>query len=315
MKKNIAVVGCGHWGKNLVRNFAELKSLSSVCDPNTKLAQRYADDYEVDNLSFTEILKSQTIEGVVLAVPAPLHADMAIEAMNAGKHIFVEKPLAMNCKEAERMIICAEKNNVKLMVGHLLQYHPVFSALKEIVQSGKLGSIRYIYSNRLSYGKLRTEEDVIWSFAPHDISMILSLTDIEPTIVKRESSNILQSNISDIATIHMSFNANLNAHVSVSWLHPYKEQKLVVIGEESMLVFDDTKAWIEKLAHYSHTVTYKGNIPNLNKADVDFIKVPESEPLRNECKHFMDVVNTDIEPLTGGKEGLDVLKVLTAASF
>ena len=146
--------------------------------------------------------------------------------------------------------------------------------------------------------------------------MILSLTNEEPTDIKRESSNILQSKISDIATIHMSFSAlNLNAHVSVSWLHPYKEQKLVVIGEESMLVFDDTKRGLKKLAFYSHNVTYKDNIPNLNKAEVDFIKVTESEPLRNECKHFMDVVNTDLEPLTGGKEGLDVLKVLTAASF
>lgn len=314
MKKNIAVIGCGHWGKNLIRNFAELGSLAAVCDPNDQLAQFQAKEYSAKNLSFKAILNSEDIEGVVLAVPAPLHASMAEEVVNAGKHVFVEKPLAMDKIEAESMIKSAKENKVYLMVGHLLQYHPVFITLRGLVKSGELGSLSYVYSNRLSFGKVRSNEDVIWSFAPHDISMILSLTGEEPEFVRTESSNILHTNIADNATLYMQFKSDLKAHVSVSWLHPYKEQKLVVIGKEAMAVFDDTKPWNEKLAIYRHSITFSGAIPLLEKADVEYLEVMQSEPLRNECQHFLDVISGNVLPFTDGSEGLRVLKVLSAAS-
>lgn len=315
MEKNIAVVGCGHWGKNLVRNFSDLGSLAAVCDPNAEVAQKYADQYLVKNYSFPEVLNDLSIEGVVLAVPAPLHASMAIEVMNAGKHAYVEKPLAMNNLEAERMIASAEENGVHLMVGHLLQYHPIFMALRTLVESGEMGALQYIYSNRLSFGKVRSDEDVIWSFAPHDISMILSLTGHEPETVRTESTSILQPDIADTAIVHMEFNSGLKAHISVSWLHPYKEQKLVVVGKNAMAVFDDTKPWGEKLALYRHVVRSSGSLPSLEKAEVEYVEVSQSEPLRNECQHFVDVVSGDIRPLTNGKEGLGVLNVLSAASL
>ena len=315
MKKNIAVIGCGHWGKNLVRNFSELGALAAVCDPNDKLAQSYAEQYNVGNLSFAAILANPAIEGVVLAVPAPLHASMAIEAMNAGKHVYVEKPLAMNRIEAEGMIASSKENGVQLMVGHLLQYHPIFMAVRELVESGELGSLSYVYSNRLSFGKIRSEEDVIWSFAPHDISMILSLTGQEPEMVRTESSCMLQPDIADTATVHMEFKSALKAHVSVSWLHPFKEQKLVVVGQGGMAVFDDTKPWAEKLALYRHVVQTTGGLPSLEKAEVEYLEIPQSEPLRNECQHFLNVVSENVAPLTDGDEGLGVLKVLSAASL
>ena len=315
MKKNVAVVGCGHWGKNLVRNFSELGALAAVCDPNNELAQSYAKKYSVDNLSFMAVINNAAIEGIVLAVPAPLHASMAIEAMNAGKHVYVEKPLAMNSDEAEDMIASAKENGVQLMVGHLLQYHPVFITVRGLVESGELGSLDYIYSNRLSFGKVRSEEDVIWSFAPHDISMILSLTGQEPELVRTESSWILQANIADTATVHMEFKSAIKAHVSVSWLHPFKEQKLVVVGQGGMAVFDDTKPWNEKLALYRHVVQATDGLPSLEKAEVEYLEVPQSEPLSNECQHFIYVVSENVAPLTDGDEGLSVLKVLSAASL
>ena len=315
MKKNIAVIGCGHWGKNLVRNFSELGALAAVCDPDEKLASSYAKQYDVSNLSFSDVLKNRRIDGVVLAVPAPLHASMAIEAMNAQKHVFVEKPLALNRIEADAMNVSARKNGVQLMVGHLLQYHPVFSAVRALVESGELGSLTYAYSNRLSFGKIRSEENVIWSFAPHDISMILSLIGQQPRFVRTESTSIIQPNIADIATVHLEFKSGLKAHVSVSWLHPFKEQKLVVIGQDGMVVFDDTKPWNEKLALYRHVIQAIDGLPELINAEAEYLEVPESEPLRNECEHFLNVVSENMTPLTNGAEGLNVLNVLSAAAL
>ena len=315
MKKNIAVVGCGHWGKNLVRNFYELGVLASICDPSVEIVEKYSKQYRVINNSFIEIINDPNIKGVVLAVPAKYHAAMAIDAMKQGKHVFVEKPLAMNEAEATSMIKTAEENKVQLMVGHLLQYHPVFQKVKEMVLDGEIGEIDYIYSNRLSFGKVRTEEDVIWSFAPHDISMILSLANQEPEFITAHSTAILQDNIADTATIHMTFKSSLKSHISVSWLHPYKEQKLVVIGKKAMLVFDDTKLWNEKLYIRRYQAEINQGLPNLKKDDLEFIKVIEDEPLKNECQHFKDVVENNKKPLTDEHEGLKVLKVLTAATL
>ena len=314
MKKNIAVVGCGHWGKNLVRNFSELDALFSICDPSSEVVDKYASQYNVKKSPFTEIISDPNIKGVVLAVPAHLHASMAIEAMNKNKHVFVEKPLGMNEVEAEAMIVTAKKNKVRLMVGHLLQYHPIFKTIREYVGAGKIGEINYIYSNRLSFGKVRTEEDVIWSFAPHDISMILSLTGKEPEYVSTNATSILQKNIADTATIHLQFKSGLKSHILVSWLHPYKEHKLVVVGQSAMLVFDDTKPWHEKLALYPFKVVSSKNLINLQNSNVQYVKITEEEPLKNECQHFIDVIEKDMQPLTDGAEGLRVLKVLSAAS-
>ena len=313
MKKNIAVVGCGHWGKHLVRNFSSLGALCSICDPSSEVADQCASQYNVKKSSFAEIINDPNIKGVVLAVPAHLHASMAIEAMNKNKNVFVEKPLGMNEVEAEAMIATAKKNKIRLMVGHLLQYHPIFKTIKEYIGAGKIGEINYIYSNRLSFGKVRTEEDVICSFAPHDISMILSLTGQEPEYVSANATSILQKNIADTETIHLQFKSGLKSHISVSWLHPYKEHKLVVVGQSAILVFDDTKSWQEKLALYPYDAVSSKNLINLKNSNVQYIKVTEEEPLKNECQHFIDVVEKDIQPLTDGAEGLRVLKVLSAA--
>lgn len=314
MKKNIAVVGCGYWGKNLVRNFANLGSLYAVSDYNTEIANKFALQYDVRSYSFDEIVISPNIKGIVLAVPANLHAPMAIAALNAGKHVFVEKPLAMNENEANIMIATARKKNVQLMVGHLLQYHPVFKTLHKFVGKGKIGKLNFIQSSRLSFGKVRSQEDVLWSFAPHDISMILSLADEEPMSVRSDSISILQKNISDTAAIYMKFKSGLKSNISVSWLHPYKESKIMVVGSSAIMIFDDTKTWKEKLALYPFDTYSSHDIVDLQKHDLRYIDVIEEEPLKIECQHFINVVETNIKPLTDGFEGLRVLKVLTAAT-
>lgn len=309
----VAVVGCGHWGKNLVRNFSELGALSAISDPNEALAAKFSADYDVPALDFDAVLES-ACDGVVIAAPAPLHAPLAEKAFAAGKHVYVEKPLAMTLEEADRMIEAGRKAERHLMVGHLLQYHPVFARLREIVANGALGDISYIYSNRLSFGKVRSEEDVVWSFAPHDISMILSLTKQNVSAVKCEAADILQAAISDTASIHMNFDGGLKGHVSCSWLHPMKEQKLVVIGAQGMAVFDDTLDWDQKLAVYDHQIDADKSPPLLEKADVRYDRVPQSEPLKTECQHFLDIMTGHADPLTNGDEGRRVLQVLAAAS-
>ena len=309
----VAVIGCGHWGKNLVRNFAELGALGVISDSNSELAAQFSSQYNVPALDFEAILEGDC-DGVVIAAPAPLHCSLSQKAFTAGKHVYVEKPLAMTLDEADAMIEAAAQANRQLMVGHLLQYHPVFARLRDMVGQGELGALQYVYSNRLSLGKVRSEEDVVWSFAPHDISMILSLAGRDAKTVNCEASDILQSGISDTANIHITFEDGLKGHVFCSWLHPYKEQKLVVIGDKAMAVFDDTQAWAKKLAVYRHNFEVSQVPPVTNKADVDYITVTEGEPLRAECQYFLDLIDEKADPLTDGAEGRRVLQVLAAAS-
>lgn len=312
MKKNIAIVGCGYWGKNLVRNFYDLDVLSAVCDPNIEIVNHFAKQYNVKKYSFNDVINDTNIKGVVLAVPAKLHASMAIDALNSGKHVFVEKPLAMNENEANLMIKVAKKNNVQLMVGHLLRYHPVFAKLRNLLSCGELGKLNYIFSNRLSFGKIRSHEDVLWSFAPHDLSMILDLAREDPIYVNSNSTSMIQDGIADMASINLQFKSGLKSNILISWLHPYKETKLIVVGSSGSIIFDDNKPWKEKLAFYPFTFSSSKNFVDLKQHEVEYIDVLKEEPLRVECKHFINVIRNNINPLTDGYDGLRVIKVLTA---
>lgn len=309
----VAVIGCGQWGKNLVRNFAELGALSAVSDPNVALAARLSSQYNVPAFDYDGILASEC-DGVVIAAPAPFHADLARKAFASGKHVYVEKPLAMKLDDADDLIALGRQADRQLMVGHLLQYHPVFIRLREMVRQGELGQLQYVYSNRLSLGKVRAEEDVVWSFAPHDISMILSIAEQNVQSIRCEATASLQEGISDTASLHIGFENGLKGHVFCSWLHPYKEQKLVVIGSAAMAVFDDMQAWEQKLALYQHNIDRSQMPPMPEKADVAYVAVPEGEPLRAECKYFLELMAGQVKPLTDGSEGRRVLQVLAAAS-
>jgi len=309
----VAVIGCGSWGKNLIRNFAELGALVAVQDINTGLAETFSTQYDVPAMSIDDVLAMPEIAGVVVAVPAELHASIASCALASGKHVFVEKPLALRVPDAERLLALAEESDRVLMVGHLLHYHPSFLALNAMVAKGRLGRINYIYSNRLNLGKFRREENVFWSFAPHDLSMILALAGELPDTVQATGSCYLHKTIADVTRTHLTFPSGINAHVFVSWLHPYKEQKLVVVGETAMGVFDDRQPWAKKLAIYSHGIEWRNGCPQPNEAVAEYVPLDDAEPLKLECQHFLDCIANGGEPRTTGAEGLRVLRVLAAA--
>lgn len=310
----IAVVGSGYWGKNLIRNFYNLGSLRLICDKSETLLSNFKEQYpEVDTcLSISEVVNREDITGIVIATPAEMHYAIAKEAILAGKHVFIEKPFVLDESEGRELIELAKKHGQILMVGHLLQYHPVFVKLLEMVSHGELGKINYIYSNRLNLGKIRREENILWSFAPHDISMILALAGEEPSDVYAVGGNFLHKQIADVTTTHLEFPSGLQAHIFVSWLHPFKEQKLVVVGDRKMAVFDDTKAWDGKLLLYPHEIGWSNEAPQVTRAQAEAVEVPQDEPLKLECQHFLDCMSSGSVPLTDGEEGLRVLKVLNA---
>jgi predicted dehydrogenase len=310
---NTAVIGCGYWGKNLVRNIASLGALAAVSDFRMDVADKFAAEYGVRALSFEDVIADPAIDGVVIAAPAELHADLAGRALDAGKHVYVEKPMALTVPDGEMLIARARKAGRVLMVGHLLQYHPAFLALLDLVKKRELGRVQYIYSNRLNLGKIRREENVFWSFAPHDISMILALAGELPSKVFARGSQYLNKDVADVTTTNLQFANGVSGHIFVSWLHPFKEQKLVVVGEKAMAVFDDRLPWHEKVVLYRHTMQWKEGTPIPTAAQGEFIPLAEAEPLRLECQHFLDSMASGKAANTDGEEGLRVLKVLAAA--
>lgn len=309
----IAVVGCGYWGKNLVRNVHEIGALAAVVDANSAHTETMGKQYGVPATSWQAMLKDTSIAGVMLAVPAPQHYEVAKEALLAGKHVFVEKPLALDPRHGDELCALAAAHKRILMVGHVLQYHSAFIEMQRWLREGKLGALHYLYSHRLNLGKVRKAENCWWSFAPHDVSMLLTLAGEVPTRVSAHGTDALQPTIADMVTTHMEFASGIKAHIFVSWLNPTKEQKLVVAGEKGMLVFDDGHPWESKLLFYPHQVDFSGSEPIANKADAIAVALTPTEPLKQECLAFVSAIATGIAPKTDGVEGLGVLRVLDAA--
>ena len=310
----IALVGCGYWGKNLCRNFHALSALSAVVDATEnghETARSIAPNVRVTK-SFDNILADDQIHGVALATPAETHADFAIQAMQAGKDVFVEKPMALTLDDANEMKQVAHETNSILMVGHLLEYHPAVLKLREMIASGDLGKINYIYSNRLNFGKVRTEENALWSFAPHDVAVILRLIGQAPMEVSACGGSYLTKGIADTTMSNLRFSDDSRAHIFVSWLHPFKEQRLVVVGEKKMAIFNDVVPFGEKLQLYPQNVEFEGSIPLLKKEDAEFVEHADTEPLLEECNYFLDCIQSRKQPLTNAQSGIDVLKVLHA---
>lgn len=309
----VAVIGGGAWGKNVIRNFHELGALHSICDVREDILSIYKNQYLKAHIitEYKEVLNNNHINAVAIVTPAATHYQLAKEALLAKKHVYVEKPLALHVEEAEELISLSEKNKCILMVGHILRYHPAVNKLKEVIDSGELGNIKYIYSRRLNIGKIRTEENILWSFAPHDISVILFLLDEQPVSIAANGAGYVKTDIADVTLTLMDFPSGVKSHIFVSWLHPFKEQKLVVVGGKKMAVFDDLTK--EKLFLYPHTIQWQHRIPVAHKADVETIPINMSEPLKLECQHFLDCIQNNHTPVTDGNEGLRVLSILNAA--
>jgi UDP-2-acetamido-3-amino-2,3-dideoxy-glucuronate N-acetyltransferase len=318
MDRNIAVVGCGYWGKNLVRNFAQLGALHTICDSNgealSKLKAFYTSVHT--KTSFEAMLAETEIKGVVISSPAALHYSMAKQALLADKDVFVEKPITSKSSEAQELVELAEKRKRILMVGHLMLHHHAVRILKRHIQSGDLGEIYYLYSTRVNLGQVRRDESALWRLAPHDISLFLYLLEDFPEVVSARGVSYVQPHLEDVVFITLQFPQNVLAHIHASWLDPHKIRQLTVVGSKKMAVFDDMEPEhklriydqgvvddCNKLASPSGTVALRSEGVFLPRVDV-------AEPLSLECRHFLECMKSRSTPLSDGKQGLEVVRIL-----
>ena len=310
----VAVIGCGYWGKNLVRVFHRRRALRWICDSAPErldeIGRQYPDVQQTRNLD--EVLADNKVVALVIATPAHTHFGVAQQGLAAAKDLFVEKPLALSFDEGSRLVKQAAAQRRILMVGHVLQYHPAVVRLKQIVDAGELGELYYFYSSRLNLGKARREENILWSFAPHDISVMLLLAGRLPASITAVGGNYLQRDVADVTLCTYTFDTPLLSHIFVSWLHPFKEQRLVVVGSRKMAVFDDV-AVDGKLCIYDKGITWEGGALVPRQEPETRVALPADEPLDVECAHFLECLDRRSTPRTDGAEGLRVLQVLEAS--
>lgn len=285
-----------------------------VCEPaaaQIEIAKSLAPGVSIKS-QLADVLGDPLVKAVVIATPAETHARIASAALAAGKHVFVEKPLALNYREGLGLVQQATAAGLVLMVGHILEYHPAVVELIRRGRSGSLGKIQYIYSNRLNLGKVRKEENILWSFAPHDIAVMLRIVGTMPIEVSATGGTYLQPAVADVTVTNLLFEDGVRGHIFVSWLHPYKEQRLVVVGSKAMAVFDDVSQ-DRKLAIYDQGIDWIEGKATPRRNGIEVVDVPADEPLREEAVHFLQAVSSGTRPLTDGESGLNVLRVLQSA--
>jgi len=312
----VGIAGLGYWGPNLARNFAGLGGceVAWLCDADPDALERVGRSIPAARRTadLGDLLGDPELDAIVLATPVPTHAELAVQVLEAGKHCFVEKPLAQDVESAERAVAAADASGRILMVGHLLEYHPGVAKLKEIARGGELGDIHYIYSNRLNLGKLRADENALWSLGAHDVSVLLHLADEEPYEIEARGESYMQPGIEDVVFGFLRFPSGLAAHLHLSWLDPHKERRFTVVGSRRMATFDDMdperkvtvydKGFDEKADTYGEYITRSG--------DIWSPRVPNDEPLRLECEHFLACVREGRTPISDGESGVRVVRVL-----
>ncbi|MFP1632220.1 Gfo/Idh/MocA family protein [Zhengella sp. ZM62] len=313
MAPRIAVLGCGYWGSNHIRTLKGLGALQAVSDANPARAEGFAAENDVEAIAPDDLFGREDIDAVVMALPPQFHAEMAIRAVESGKDVLVEKPIALSVPDAERAVAAARAHGRVFMVGHVLRFHPAFELLKSLIDEGDLGEVKYIHSHRLGLGKFHTENDALWDLAPHDLSMILAVTGAPPLEVRGEGAAVLD-HLSDFAHVHMRFPGGVRSHLFSSRLNPYRERRLTVVGTRAMAVFDDVETWDRKLAIYRHAVWQDSGQWAFTTNEPSYQPVSEGMPLTRELQHFIHCIETREEPRTGGDEAILVLRILTAAT-
>jgi len=315
---SVGVVGLGYWGPNLARNFDRLPEaeLRWICDAAQERRERWAPSFTGARATgeLDELLGDPSLDAVVLATHVPTHADLAVRVLEAGKHCFVEKPLAQSSVDAERVVDAAEAAGRVLMVGHLLEYHPGVEKLRELVRGGDLGEVRYLYSNRLNLGQLRADENALWSLGAHDVSVMLRLVDEDPIECRAVGESYMRSGVEDVVFGYLRFPSGVAAHLHLSWLDPHKERRFTVVGSKQMATFDDMeldekvkvydKGFDQSFESYGEYVARSG--------DVMSPSISNEEPLRIECRHFLERVRDGSEARSGPRSGLRVVRVLEA---
>jgi predicted dehydrogenase len=310
----VGLAGLGYWGPNLARNFDDLADLAWVCDLNTDLLDRFGARYPsaAKTDRFDDLLEDSSVQAVVIATPVPTHAELARRALSAGKHVFVEKPPALNGAEADELVALAEERDLVLLPGHLLLYHPAVAKLGELIDSGELGEILYVYGNRQNLGQIRKDENALWSLGVHDLSVILHLVGEEPTEVWARGESFIHDGVEDVVFCYLRFPSGIVAHMHLSWLDPHKMRKLTVVGRHKMAVFDDMelerkvtvydKGTEQRAESYGEWRTRTG--------DIYIPKISNDEPLRLECRHFLSLVAGDGDRLEAARDGAVVVRVL-----
>jgi len=318
MNKNIAVVGCGYWGKNLVRNFAELGALHTICDSNIDVLNRIETQYRNvrREMKVKAVLANEEIAGVVIALPAALHYQVARQALLSGKDVFIEKPFTSNSVEANELVALAEERGRIVMVGHLMLYHPAIPVLKRSIESGDLGEIYYLYSTRVNLGQVRSDESALWRLAPHDISLFMYLLDAVPEVISAHGISYVQPHLEDVVFVTLQFPPKVLAHIHASWLDPHKVRQLTVVGSKKMAVFDDMDPENKLRIYdqgvvddYSKFISPSGTLAL--RADGMYLpRVDATEPLLIECRHFLECIAKREKPLSDGRQGLAVVRIL-----
>jgi predicted dehydrogenase len=313
MKPRIAVLGCGYWGSNHIRTLKALGALHAVSDANAARAEGFASEQDCLAIAPDELFVCKDVDAIVMALPPQFHAEAARKAVENGKDVLVEKPIALTVEDAELEVRTAEANGRVFMVGHVLRFHPAFEKLKSLVDEGELGEVRYIHSHRLGLGKFHTENDALWDLAPHDLSMILAITGTEPSEVRGEGAALLD-HLSDFAHLHMRFPNNVRGHLFTSRLNPYRERRLTVVGTRAMAVFDDVEPWERKLAVYRHAVWQDSGQWAFTTNEPSYVAIAQGMPLTRELEHFIHCIETRERPRTDGEEAVRVLRILTAGT-
>jgi len=311
MAKKICVIGGGRWGQNHIRTLFQTGNLGGIVEANAERLNELLNQFPVSGFANLNDALAKGFDGYTIAAPAPLHYEIAKDLLEKGQNVLVEKPMTLSSETSAELVEIAKKNGVQLMVGHVLLFHPAIRKIKELIDSGKIGELYYLYSTRLNLGTVRTEENVFWSFAPHDISILDYFVGQPAISIESKGSKFLQKNVYDYTMTQLTYPGNIHAHIFVSWLHPFKEQRLVVVGSKGMISFEDSSAEKEIL-FYDKQIKFESEIPFKIDNPTEVIHYEKKQPLAEELKYFVENVDGKIE-IADGRSGYEVVKVLEKA--